>query len=343
MPAVNLSEYQDRFFQKGYIDKYDEIISSFKVTFLKDNRQDQTKEMMLFLSKKKIILPSSDLEQLEFMFEYKDIIAFKRFKMSLLSVGIGIEYRNWDIGEISLVKFAIWGREKLINFINEFRPPANMPAQVELTEEERWYNTACALLILANKGNLNIYGGFPVIEEVKFEYRNSLKKWWHITDRASAESKIYWLETQGHRAEFTTKMAELSKCIYGINSYDKKLQITSICKHYKISESQALDMLSVHDNYVEFGDAAIDGWDYVRILNLLSQCYLAGYFTKEEALEKSEEIATIIRTKFKSWDALINSYLFGCEFKNKGTSIERRKQFYDIKSKADNIFDSMWE
>ncbi|OON94577.1 MAG: hypothetical protein ATN32_01455 [Candidatus Epulonipiscium fishelsonii] len=339
---IDLSEYRGTFVQKKYIDEDDELINSFNISFLRDNNRSQIQEMILFLSKKKIILPNLINEQLEFSFEYKDIVKFQRFKMSFLPVGTGIEYRNWAAGEINLVQFANWGREKLINSIKELQPEYTLPPQEEITEEEKWYNAACALFIATNKGNLEIYGGFPIIEEVKFEYKNALKKWWRITDKTSAENKISWLLTQGHRVEFVKKITELSKCTYGIND-NTKLKIEKICKTYKVSEKDALDLLTIYDYYNEFGETAIDGWDYVRAINLISQCYLAGYFEKEEALEKSKEIAILVKTKFSSWEALINSYLFGCEFKNKNTAKNRRKQFYDIKSKPNNIFDTKWD
>ena len=39
--------------------------------------------------------------------------------------------------------------------------------------------------------------------------------------------------------------------------------------------------------YEQYGPDAIAGWDYCRAMNLMSFYYLAGYYTEQEALDKS--------------------------------------------------------
>ena len=82
--------------------------------------------------------------------------------------------------------------------------------------------------------------------------------------------------------------------------------------------------------YEQFGAEAIDGWDYCRALNLMSFFYLAGYYTEEEALDKSLEIAVTLQEKFDSWDALVDSYLRGYEYWAEESSDERREVYEDL-------------
>ena len=96
--------------------------------------------------------------------------------------------------------------------------------------------------------------------------------------------------------------------------------------------------VSWYKMYEEYGANAIDGWDYCRAMNLLSFYYLAGYYTEQEVLEQSLEIAKMIQPLYESWDELIASYLRGYEYWAEESSEERRAVYEELKEKEDSPY-----
>ena len=108
--------------------------------------------------------------------------------------------------------------------------------------------------------------------------------------------------------------------------------------NFIVNDEEAQEMVDSYPLFAEYGETAIDGWDYCRALNLLSFYYLAGYYTEQEALDKSLEIAKTVQEKFGSWDELVDSYLRGYQYWAKESSDERRGIYEDLKSREDNPY-----
>lgn len=66
--------------------------------------------------------------------------------------------------------------------------------------------------------------------------------------------------------------------------------------------------------------------------------YHAGYYTEEEALDKSLEIAQTLQPLFGSWDELVDSYLAGYEYWSEESSEERRAIYEELKGEEDNPY-----
>ena len=90
--------------------------------------------------------------------------------------------------------------------------------------------------------------------------------------------------------------------------------------------------------YEQYGPDAIAGWDYCRAMNLMSFYYLAGYYTEQEALDKSLEIARTMQPLFESWDDLMSSYMRGYEYWAEESADERRALYEDLKTRQDNPY-----
>ena len=90
--------------------------------------------------------------------------------------------------------------------------------------------------------------------------------------------------------------------------------------------------------YEQYGADAIAGWDYCRALNLVSFYYLAGYYSENEALDKSLEIAQTVQPLFGSWDDLVASYMRGYEYWAGESSAERQAVYEDIRSREDSPY-----
>ncbi len=70
----------------------------------------------------------------------------------------------------------------------------------------------------------------------------------------------------------------------------------------------------------------------------MSFYYLAGYYTEEEALDKSLEIAQTLQPLFTSWDDLIASYMRGYEYWAEESSADRQAVYEDLKTRSDNPY-----
>ena len=113
-------------------------------------------------------------------------------------------------------------------------------------------------------------------------------------------------------------------------------------ENYDISEEGAEFYADWYNKWDEYegenkGDV-VWGWDLNRALSQIANCYLAGYYTLEEALDLSLDIASMIQGTYDSWDDYMESYLTGYEDWAEESSDERREVYEDLKKAADNPF-----
>lgn len=84
------------------------------------------------------------------------------------------------------------------------------------------------------------------------------------------------------------------------------------------------------------------GWDYSRAMSLLGFYYLAGYYTEEESLDYSLDLAKDIQNHFDSWDSFMESYFIGYEYWAGEDSDDRREIYEELKSSSDIPFQLDW-
>ncbi len=204
----------------------------------------------------------------------------------------------------------------------------------ELTDTIRWFNASYAVLTEINGWDYNRFGGLPANEETKEQVIGLLKEWWSVTDTASAEETLDWILTEGHRDGFADDMEYLEEIGLGEAS-DKN---AFLLENFDMSAEEAANYEKWYAMYEQYGEEAINGWDYCRALNLLSYYYIAGYCTETEALDKSLEIAKEVQTEFDSWDDLMESYLRGYEYWAEESSAERKAVYEELKAQDDNPY-----
>lgn len=207
---------------------------------------------------------------------------------------------------------------------------------VEITDTVRWFNASYAVLTELNGWDYNRFAGLPANEEAKALEQQSLDEWWGVTDRASADETLDWALTEGHRYGFADNMSYLEE--NGMGDVAEADRAAFVLEYFDVTEEEAQVLVDEYAMYEEFGPTAIDGWDYCRAMNLVSFYYLAGYYTEQEALDKSLEIAQTMQPLFTSWDELVDSYLRGYEYWAEESSDERRAIYEDLKSRADNPY-----
>ena len=206
-----------------------------------------------------------------------------------------------------------------------------------MTDTIRWFNASYAILTDLNNWDYNLFGGLPANDESKATVQQLLPEWWDVTDRASADETLDWILTEGHRLDFAENMQALEGA--GVKPDTSVEDIASLLESdYGFDSEEAVSYASAYPIYTEHGENAIAGWDYCRAMNLLGYYYIAGYYSEQEALDKSLEVAQTMQPLFESWDDLIDSYLWGYEYWAGGDSAERRAVYDDLKSRSDNPY-----
>lgn len=214
--------------------------------------------------------------------------------------------------------------------------PVEGAPTVASTDTIRWFNASYAILTELNGLDYNIFAGTPVTDQMQAIQIRSLEEWWGVTDRESADETLAWALNEGHRADFKEFIESLKGT--GMGDMEATERMDFLKMNYELSEEEAQLSAKYYEMYEQYGDTAIDGWDYCRALNLVSFYYLAGYYTEQEALDKSLEIAQMVQPLFTSWEELVNSYLRGYEYWAEESSEERRGIYEELLTREDNPY-----
>ena len=208
--------------------------------------------------------------------------------------------------------------------------------EVELSDTVRWFNASYAVLTELNGWDYNRFGGLEPTEMNKMLEQQLLEQWWSVTDRASADETLEWIITEGHRMGFAEEMRMLEEA--GMGEVPEDQREAFLKEYFELEEETAWMYARCYGAYEQYGENAITGWDCCRAMNLLGFYYLAGYYTREEALDMSLEIAQTMQPLFDSWDELIMSYMYGYEYWAEESSQERWDIYDDIKGMADSPY-----
>lgn len=210
----------------------------------------------------------------------------------------------------------------------------------EMTDTIRWFNATYAILTKANNCNLEYFGGMAANEENAEINKTSLESSWGVTDRASADETMNWILSEGHRADFKSTMQTLVDA--GIQNAAADGRKDFILENFEVTDEEAQYMADMYGYYEQYGENAIDAWDYCRALSLTGFYFHAGYYTEQEALDKAMEIAQLLQPLYTSWDEAMNSYLHGYEYWAEESSEERRAIYEELKADADSIYNVDW-
>lgn len=218
----------------------------------------------------------------------------------------------------------------------ENAPEVEDRTTAELTDTIRWFNASYAVLTDLNGWDYNRFAGLAANDDVMAMEQKSLEEWWSVTDRATADSTLDWILTEGHRATFAEDMAYLEEA--GIRDIVPQERSAFLLDQFEMTEDEAQNYAEMFGFYEQYGPDAIAGWDYCRAMNLMSFYYLAGYYTEQEALDTSLEIARTMQPLFESWDDLMSSYMRGYEYWAEESADERRALYEDLKTRQDNPY-----
>lgn len=208
--------------------------------------------------------------------------------------------------------------------------------KVEASDTERWITASYAVLTEINGWDYTYFPGNTTSDMNEMIQQESLKQSWGVEDRASANETLQWVLEEGHRTEFAEDMKYLEEC--GLGEIPADERVDALLAVFEMTKEEASLYAKNYEIYESYGEHAIDAWDYCRALNLMSFFHVAGYYEREEALEKSLEIAKELQAKYTSWDELMESYLCGYEYWAEESSEERRAIYEELKSREDNPY-----
>lgn len=206
----------------------------------------------------------------------------------------------------------------------------------ELPDTVRWFNASCAIMTEINGWDYNIFAGLKPSDSNQQVEREALEEWWGVTDRETADEVLCWVLEEGHRSSFKEDVLYLEEI--GLSDIDEQIRATFIFQNFDVTEEDAKFYAGIYDMYEEYGEEAMDAWDYCHGMNLISFYYLAGYYTEEEALDRSLEVAQKLQPLYDSWDSMIDSYLRGYEYWSANSSEERRSIYENLLTREDNPY-----
>ena len=210
----------------------------------------------------------------------------------------------------------------------------------DISDTVRWFNASNAILITVNDWDYQLYGGLVPDAWNQKIAKQILEDSWGITDKDSADEIVNWLITEGHRLDFEYDMVDLMNA--GMDEIAPEDRAAFMLENFDVSEEGAEFYADWYNKWEAYGDEhggyAIWGWDLNRALSQIANCYLAGYYTLEEALDLSLDIASIIQGTYDSWDDYMESYFTGYEYWAEESSDERREVYENLKNAADNPY-----
>lgn len=222
----------------------------------------------------------------------------------------------------------------------ETAPEIENASTVEKTDTIQWFNNTCAVLTAVNGWDYTMFGGLPANDDSKAVAQTLLSEGWEVTDRGTADETMDWLLTEGHRVSYVDDMEYIKET--GVADVAAGDRMNFFLQNFDVSEEEAQDYIDWYGFYEQYGEDAIAAWDYGRAMSLLGYYYLAGYYTEEEALNKSLEVANTIQSTFDSWDSFMESYFVGYEYWAGESSDDRREIYEEIKTASDSPFSLDW-
>lgn len=206
----------------------------------------------------------------------------------------------------------------------------------DVTDTIRWFNASNAILVDLNGWNYQLYGGLEANAMNQEVAKQILDDSWGVTDTDTAWETLNWLMTEGHRLDYLDDMAMFEEI--GLGGISEEERVAFLLENFEVNEEEAEYCTRLYGRYEEEGEDAASGWDYNRALSQIANFYLAGYFTLEEAMDASLDVAKTVQTSFDSWDDYMESYFTGYEYWAEEDSEERRAIYDDLKNAADNPY-----
>lgn len=174
-------------------------------------------------------------------------------------------------------------------------------------DTEEWIKGASAPLVLSRRdSDIKLFAGFKNDEKIKNTLKLELVKIWGIKNKEDIEETIKSLLSADRRNVVFEETL-------------KNLKTDNLKTDFK-------------NYYKESGEKATIAWDYARAIHIVGTGYLAGYYSKTEAMDESLKISKLIQSNFNSWEEYNERFLEG--FQNATNDYKAREI---LKNRIDNL------
>lgn len=227
----------------------------------------------------------------------------------------------------------------------------DIPVDVTVTKDTlsdtlRWFNATYAIITSRNGGDLSLIGGYSTKNMLNVQLvKSGLEESWEIKDKTSADETLTWLtEEGGHNAALLKEYKENT-----LSEYTRE-ELTETLSDATYTDKDRTYYLGIFDAVNKYGDNAILAWDLTRAMQLSAWCYIAGYYTYEEAMDKSLVIAEQLQEAYNSWEDMIDSYFYGFQYWNDddisdeaSESYARYKVYQELMEQTDSPYSIEWK
>lgn len=196
-------------------------------------------------------------------------------------------------------------------FQKKYVPSEFTQADVE-SDTVQWFCSAYAIYTQHNNKDLGMIGGTSPENKEMHEraIKEALDSGWGITSHRSAVNKVNKLLSGGHREKYREMIADMKED--GLLDLPEEEMEETV--YQTVDEDDISEYFCAYHAYHEFGENALDGWDYCRALQVLGDCYQVDYISLEECLDESLIVAKKLKGTFANWEDMCKSYLYGYYF-----------------------------
>ncbi len=193
------------------------------------------------------------------------------------------------------------------------------------TSVYKWGADLTSLYAYMENGDPSILTGHDVDDEIYDETVEFLAKAWDITGRESAKEVIDRMITYGHQSKYqlalededVQRAIDAIEDVYGKDfSYeDAKRVDEDFFEDNGISKQEFFRVKGAACAYVRFGENALTGYDYLRLVRVIALSYECGYLTEEEEYQLLYNIEKELQENYDSFQEIHECYYYGEMFR----------------------------
>ncbi|MDR2971576.1 MAG: DUF1266 domain-containing protein [Bacteroidales bacterium] len=214
--------------------------------------------------------------------------------------------------------------------------------QTDTPQSLLWINGTHAILTITNNGNVNLFGTMANNAGNRSSIRQALEGSWGITNKQGLDEMINSLTAGRHNPGLLEEANKQG--ITGMSRAEFESKLARIT-----DRRAAMHSRNIFEAYQAFGENAIMGWDLSRATQLSAWGYIAGFYSREEAVNKALAIGRVIQSKFNSWDDFNASYLYGYAYWRRSNTEDPNSSYaqrvriaQELKNDARSPFNLAW-
>ncbi|MCI4666921.1 MAG: DUF1266 domain-containing protein [Bacteroidia bacterium] len=159
-------------------------------------------------------------------------------------------------------------------------------------------------------------GGKGINPLVSKAAKRKLKREWEIEDEEDLENTLQWLMDNGHRHEFH----EVIQRIGQMDGEDVEKYLEEIAEgKYGLDTAEEQEeernrVAMISENRYNVRYLSFLAWDYLRLIDLTRQGFVAGFIKEKDAWDRIISAAQVLQARYESWRDMGQHFLYAREF-----------------------------